>query len=548
MAIRNFKVKPSCKKPEKNIKGKKQQKRQIFFVFFVLFCLFCSPLTAQERRRATSAQQKRSQNSSIKARLVVGIVIDQFRYDYLTRFENSFGEGGFKRLRTRGAVFANANYLHTPTYTACGHATFMSGTTPAQNGIIGNEWFDRETGKRVTSVSDGSAKLLGGGEGISGMSPHRLIGSTIGDELKLASGGQAKVIGISFKDRSAILPAGKRPNGAYWFDSKTGSLVSSTYYFSDLPEWVKKFNREKKPDRYMNAGSEDSSGQHSYDKFDATPQANDYLTDFAKAAIENEKLGADEITDLLTISFSANDLIGHTYGPYSHEVEEVTLHTDKVLAQFFNYLDQKIGLDRVVIALTADHGVAPIPGDARALGFGGRLDAKALAETIESTLDRQFEDEKWIISFVNSNVYLDESVIERRKVSIEEIERAACQAALKEPGIAACFTRSQLISGALPQTMIARSVANGFYPQRNGNIVVVPQPFHFFGEGSGTTHGTPYSYDTHVPVIFYGAGIHAGIYYGSSSPADIAPTLAALLKIEMASNSTGRILSEALRE
>jgi predicted AlkP superfamily pyrophosphatase or phosphodiesterase len=548
MAIRDVKVRHCCKKPEINTKGKKQQKREIFFVFFVLFCLFCFPLTAQERRRATSAQQRPSQNSSIKARLVVGIVIDQFRYDYLTRFENSFGEGGFKRLRTRGAVFANANYLHTPTYTACGHATFMSGTTPAQNGIIGNEWFDRDTGKRVTSVSDGSVKLLGGGEGISGMSPHRLIGSTIGDELKLASGGQAKVIGISFKDRSAILPAGKRPNGAYWFDSKTGGLVSSTYYFSDLPEWVKKFNREKKSDRYLNAGSEDSSGQHSYNKFEATPQANDYLIDFAKAAIENEKLGADEITDLLTISFSANDLIGHTYGPYSREVEEVTLHTDKVLAQFFNYLDQKVGLDRVVIALTADHGVAPVPGDARALGFGGRLDAKALAETIESTLDRQFEDEKWIISFVNSNVYLDESVIERRKVSIEEIERAACQAALKVPGIAACFTRTQLISGALPQTMIARSVANGFYPQRNGNIVVVPQPFHFFGEGSGTTHGTPYSYDTHVPVIFYGAGIHAGIYYGSSSPADIAPTLAALLKIEMPSNSTGRILSEALRE
>jgi predicted AlkP superfamily pyrophosphatase or phosphodiesterase len=544
MATHNFKVRSRCKKPVENTKGKKWQKREIIFLFFVLFCLFCFPLTAQERRRATAAQQRPSQHS--KPRLVVGIVIDQFRYDYLTRFEKSFGEGGFKRLRTRGAVFANANYLHTPTVTACGHAAFMSGTTPAQNGIIGNEWFDRETGKRVTSVSDGSVKLLGGGEGQSGMSPHRLIGSTVGDELKLASGGQAKVIGISFKDRSAILPAGKRPNGAYWFDSKTGSLVSSTYYFSDLPEWVKKFNGEQKPDRYTNAGSENSSGPHSYDKFEATPVANDYLIDFAKAAIENEKLGADETTDLLTISFSANDLIGHTYGPYSREVEEVTLHTDKVLAQFFNYLDQKIGLDRVVVALTADHGVAPVPGEARALGFGGRLDAKALAETIESALDRRFEDEKWISSFVNSNVYMDESVIERRKVSTEEVERAACQAVLKVAGIAACFTRSQIISGALPPTMIARSVANGFYPQRNGNIVVVPQPFHFFGEGSGTTHGTPYSYDTHVPVIFYGAGIRQGIYYGAASPADIAPTLAALLKIEMPSNSTGRILSEAL--
>jgi predicted AlkP superfamily pyrophosphatase or phosphodiesterase len=547
MAIHNFKVRPRCKTPEGNTKGKKRQKRQRIFVFFALFCLFCFPLSAQERRRATTAQQKPSQNSTIKARLIVGIVIDQFRYDYLGRFENSFGEGGFKRLLKGGAVFANANYLHTPTYTACGHATFMSGTTPAQNGIIGNEWFDRETGKRVTSVSDGSVKLLGGGEGQSGMSPHRLIGSTVGDELKLASGSQSKVIGISFKDRSAILPAGKRPNGAYWFDTKTGSLVSSTYYFSDLPEWVKKFNREQKPERYTNAGSEDSSGPNSFNKFEATPFANDYLIDFAKAAIENEKLGADETTDLLTISFSANDLIGHTYGPYSREVEEVTLHTDKVLAQFFNYLDQKVGRDRVVVALTADHGVAPVPEQASALGLGGRLDAKALAETIESVLDRQFEDEKWITSYVNSNVYFDESVIERRKVSTGEVERVACQAVAKVPGIAACFTRSQLISGVLPPTMIARSVANGFYAQRNGNIVVVPQPFHFFGEGLGTTHGTPYSYDTHVPVILYGAGIRPGIYYGASSPADIAPTLAALLKIELPSNSTGRILSEALQ-
>ncbi len=552
MAKHNFNVTPRFKKPTENGKGKKLQRRQILFVFFAIFCLFCFPLTAQMKNRATAAQQRASRGTTPKPRLVIGIVIDQFRYEYLTRFEKSFGEGGFKRLLRRGAVFANANYIHTPTYTACGHATFMSGTTPAHNGIVGNEWFDRETGNRVTSVSDNSVKLLGGTNDQSGMSPHRLIGSTIGDELKLATRGQSKVIGISLKDRSAILPAGKRPNGAYWFDAKSGSLVSSTYYFADLPEWVKKFNREQKPDRYLNEGNGGNGGnggsEGSSRSFEATPFANDYLIDFAKAAIENEKLGTDESTDLLTISFSANDLIGHTYGPYSKEVEEVTLHTDKLLAQFFNYLDHKIGFERLVIALTADHGVAPVPEQMQELGLGGRLNARAVAESIESALDRQFEDEKWIISYVNSNVYFDASIIERRKVSTEELERAACLAALKNPGIAACFTSSQLISGALPSTIIARSVANGFYARRNGNIVVVPQPFHFFSEGSGTTHGTPYSYDTHVPVIFYGAGIHAGIYYGVSSPADIAPTLAALLKIEIPSNSSGRILSEAIRE
>jgi predicted AlkP superfamily pyrophosphatase or phosphodiesterase len=529
---------PRCKE------GKRQQKRDKYLFFFVvLFCLFCLPLTS-------IGQQKSAQNSITKPRLVVGIVIDQFRYDYLTRFESSFGEGGFKRLLKKGAVFVNANYLHSPTVTACGHATFMTGTIPALDGIIGNEWFERETGTRVTSVSDSSVKLVGSGQVLSGMSPRRLLSTTIGDEMKLASNGTAKVIGISYKDRSAILPSGKHPDAAYWFDAKSGNFVSSTYYFSALPAWADKFNREQRPDRYLTAVAavaDDSPAQHSYDKFELTPFANDHLVDFARAAIENEQLGADDTTDLLTISFSANDLIGHAYGPYSKEVAEVTLHTDKVLANFFNYLERKLGADRVLIALTADHGVAPVPEQVRALGFGGRVDTKAIMDSIETALDRRFENEKWIVSAVNSNVYFDESVIERRKISTEEVERTACQAVLKITGIGGCFTRSQIISGALPQTAIARSVANGFNPQRNGNIVIVPQPFYIFGEGSGTTHGTPYSYDTHVPLLFYGAGIVPGVYYGACSPADIAPTLSALLKIEIPSNSIGRILSEAIK-
>jgi predicted AlkP superfamily pyrophosphatase or phosphodiesterase len=534
---------------------------------------------------SASAQQKRrsARPPNNKVRLVVGIVIDQFRYDYLARFEDLFVEGGFKRLLNHGAVFANANYVHTPTYTACGHATFMSGATPALNGIIGNEWFDRETGNRVTSVSDDSVKLLGGREGTSGMSPSKLIGSTIGDELKLANLGQSKVIGISLKDRSAILPAGKRPNAAYWFDNNSGNLVSSTYYFNDLPAWVKKFNQEQRPDRFFGkrwerllpqssyqrsgaddvpyekssignkfpftiTGGEESPGPRFYSHFELTPFGNQYLVEFARAAIENEKLGADEVTDLLTISFSSNDLIGHAFGPYSQEVQDVSLRTDRMLAEFFDYLDKKIGLDHVVITLTADHGVAPVPEQVRELGYGGRLEAKVVTEAVETALDQRFVDEKWVLSFINGNVYLDDSVFERRKIAAEDVERAACQAVMKISGISVCFTRSQLISGGLPNTMIARSVANGFYPQRNGNLIVVTQPFYFFGEGLATTHGSPYSYDTHVPVILAGGGIVPGTYYDACSPADIAPTLAALLKIQAPSNTTGRILSEAIKK
>jgi predicted AlkP superfamily pyrophosphatase or phosphodiesterase len=548
------------------------------FSLVIANLIIASSTTAQQRRRPTT----RSQNSAPQVRLVVGIVIDQFRYDYLTRFESQFGEGGFKRLINSGAVFANANYIHTPTYTACGHATFMSGTTPALNGIIGNEWFDRETGKRVTSVSDASVKLLGGREGAGGMSPSKLISSTVGDQLKMASIGQSKVIGISLKDRSAILPAGKRPNAAYWYDSNTGNLVSSTYYFTDLPEWVKKFNREQRPDRFFGkrwekllpesayqrsdtddpsyektsmgnkfphtiTGGEEAPGPRFFNRFEYTPFANDYLAEFARAAIENEKLGADDITDLLTISFSSNDLVGHAYGPYSQEVQDITLRTDRTLAEFFNYLDRKIGLDHIIITLTADHGVAPVPEQVRSLGYGGRLQAQVLTEAIESALDKRFENETWILNFVNGNVYLDESVIERRKLVTAEVEQTACRAVMKVTGIGGCYTSSQIVAGNLPLTMIARSVANGFYPQRNGNLVIVTEPFYFFGETLGTTHGSPYSYDTHVPVIFHGAGINPGIYYHTSSPADIAPTLAALLRIEAPSNSTGRVLSEAFR-
>jgi arylsulfatase A-like enzyme len=549
------------------------RRRLVISLALVIASSLAFSAAAQQRRRAANAG---------KPRLVVGIVIDQFRADYLTRFEDQFGEGGFKRLLREGANFTNAHYIHTPTYTACGHATFMSGAPPAMSGIIGNEWWDRETGKRVTSVSDTKVKLLGGTEGAAGMSPGKQLGSTIGDELKLASGGQAKVIGVSFKDRSAILPAGKKPNGAYWYDARTGNLVSSTWYFDDLPNWVKSFNREMRPDRwfgkrwerllpeaayarstaddapfekftagtkfpYTITGGEEKPGPKFFGAFEYTPFANEYLVDFAKAAIEAEQLGADDVTDLLTISFSANDLVGHFYGPYSQEVQDMTLRTDRALAELFAYLDQKIGLERVVIALTADHGVAPVPEHVKPFGYGGRIEAKTITEAVEKTLSARFGEEKWVTAALNGNVYLDEAVIERRKLDAEEVERVAAQAISKIAGIGDCFTRSQILAGRLPQTAIARSVANGFHAARNGNLVIVPQPFHFIGESVTTTHGTPYGYDTHVPVMFFGAGVAAGTHYAACSPADIAPTLAALLKVEPPSNSVGRILTETLK-
>jgi predicted AlkP superfamily pyrophosphatase or phosphodiesterase len=531
------------------------------------------PLSAQTRKPAAP-----------KIKLVLGIVIDQFRYDYLTRFEDQFGEGGFKRFLQGGAVFSNAHYPYTPTVTACGHAVFMSGSAPNENGIIANEWWDREAGKRITSVVDAKTKLLGGKEG-AGASPHRMLSSTIGDQLKLLTAGQAKVVGISFKDRSAILPAGQRPNGAYWYDDTTGKMVSSTYYFPDLPEWVKKFNHDQCADKYFGrkwekllpaaayarslpddspfekwvygktfphtiTGGEEKPGNKFYKQFEATPFANEMLVNLAKAAIENEQLGADDIPDVLTVSFSANDILGHYLGPNSPEVQDITLRTDRLLAEFLAFVDKKIGLQHTLIAFTADHGVAPVPEHAQSFGLGGRMEIKEITEAVTTALNQRFGEEKWVASVPYGNVYLDYAALARRQVAHADAEQVACAAVKKLQGIAECFTRTDILSGQLPRTRLANSVALGFHAERNGDLVAVPKPFWVFGEATplATSHSTPYSYDTHVPVMFYGAGIKAGIFTTPSSPLDIAPTLAAILKIEQPSNSVGQILNEAIRK
>lgn len=556
------------------------------FLFTLVCCSFIIPDVAalgrptQARRRPAKAESKQPSHG---VKLVVGIVIDQFRYDYLTRFADLFGAGGFRRLTQEGAVFANANYPYTPTITACGHAAFMSGATPSSNGIIGNDWFDRATGKVVTSVSDPSTKRLGGNPALAGSSPHRLVGTMLGDEMRMRWNGQAKVVGVSFKDRSAILPAGKRPTGAYWYDDSNGAFISSTYYFADLPEWVKKFNREQSPDRYFGKswerllpgaayaraqpdnspyerwkygttfphvinGREDKPGPNFYAQFEYTPFANEQLAAFAKAAIENEQLGQDDIPDLLTVSFSANDLVGHFFGPDSQEVEDMTVRTDRVLADFFDYLDRKVGLQNTVIVFTADHGVSPIPELMQERGLGGRIDLTKMTLDVDAALSKRFGEEKWVRQLANNNFYFDEAVLERRKVSPADAERIACETALATPGIAACYTRTQILSGNLPNNKIARSVAEGFYAERNGNAVLVQQPFWGTKEGNVTTsHSTPYSYDTHVPVILMGPKIRAEIFQTASAPTDIAPTLAALLGINPPSNATGRVLVEAIK-
>ncbi|HWT03584.1 MAG TPA: alkaline phosphatase family protein [Pyrinomonadaceae bacterium] len=539
-----------------------------------------------------------------RPRLVLLIVVDQFRYDYFDRFEDLFVPGGLRRLLRDGASWVNANYDHMPTYTAPGHATLMTGAWPAETGIVANDWPDRGEDRFVSSVTDSAAKLLGGAEGDTGSSPCRLTASTLGDELRLQTNDRSKVIGISGKDRSAILPAGRHANAAYWFNQRTGRMVSSTYYFNQLPAWVQSYNDTKPADEFFRkrwdrllpeseylkragldtppwenigevkgdtnafphtvTGGSSEPDQNFYLALDYTPFSNDLLLAFARQVITNERLGEDEDTDVLSVSFSANDYVGHRFGPYSHEAMDITLRVDRSIAALLDFVNSKVGLQNTTVVFTADHGVAPVPEHAAALGLpGGRIKGdevlremrKGISERYnprntqpDPTADyvQKFKDRD---GFYNGNLYLDAAALKRDGVRQEEVERTACEAAYKVPGISRCFTRTQLQSGAVsPADPVARRALHGFYARRSGDVVVVYEAFKYLGDFIPATHGSPYSYDTHVPLVIMGQNFAAGRYSQDATPADIAPTLAAVLGVQAPSNTTGRVLIEGITQ
>ena len=508
--------------------------------------LFCLSLTAAI---SLAASPPAATKPARKPKLVLAIAIDQFRYDYLTRYRSEY-TGGFSRLLTRGAVFTDANYEHAPTVTAVGHSTFLSGALPCVSGIVGNEWFDRTTGKVVTSVSDDSVQLLGGSsEG--GASPRRLLVDTVGDELKIASGGKSRVIGVSLKDRSAILPVGHMADGAFWLEAKTGSIVSSTYYFADLPAWAKDLNGSKPADKYsgvewlghkLRKAGEDGF----YASLPATPFGNEIIELIAERAMVSEKLGKHEATDLLAVSFSSNDYVGHAYGPDSSEAHDTAVRTDKLFDKFFRFVDSQVGMQNVIVVLTADHGVAPVPelSVERKIG-GGRMSAHAVPDAIQTALDQKFGKAKWIANAGAEAIYLDRELIRQKKRDLAEVQRVAADAARAVPHVARVYTGEELAEGGAMGDAIGRRVENGYNVVRGGDLVIILEPYWMYA-AKGTTHGTPYNYDTHVPIIFMGPGIKAGRYNTAAKPNDIAPTLATMLDVEIPSGSAGRVLDEIL--
>jgi len=500
---------------------------------------------------AASAQAPR------RPKLIVAITVDQFRYDYLTRFRDQYN-GGLARLLTQGAVFTNANYEHFPTVTAIGHSTFLSGATPSVSGIVGNDWWDRATDKSVTSVEDDKVTMLGG-EGKAGKaaSPRRMLVSTLGDELKMAGRG-SKVVGVSVKDRSAILPAGHMADGAYWFDSNSGNFVSSTYYFGQLPEWAAAFNKTRMADKFVGAVWKPVTGGEAlktlagkadkefYNSLDSTPYSNELVQKFAEAAIAGEQLGKRNTTDVLAVSFSANDYVGHAVGPDHPQVKDISIRTDRVLGELFRFIDAQVGMRNVVVVFTADHGVAPVPEvNAERKMPGGRL--SKLGEAMEARLAHKYGQGKWVVKS-GTSTFLNRKLIAERNLDLKEVAETAAEAAREVPHVFRVYTHEQLRTGAVPGDLFDRRILNGFHQGRGADVTIIPEPYYLSEGKAGTTsHGAPFGYDTHVPVIFMGDWIKAGRYHEKVAVNDIAPTLATLLDVEIPSGAVGRVLGDILK-
>ena len=499
-------------------------------------------------------------------KLVVVIVIDQFRGDYLERYRDQFGEGGFRLLLDHGANFTDCNYDYANTRTAPGHATLFTGAYSNGHGIAANEWWDPKKKKMVTSVEDDDTTLVGiAGEiaaNKTGASPHNLLADTLGDELKLATQGQARVFAVSLKDRAAVLPGGFAADAAYWIDPKSGAWVTSTYYRRDLPKWAQDFNGGNRAAKYWDRdwknsngdmlrstahrNSKDGSDAGFYEVIGSTPFANEYELEFSKELVVYENLGAGQATDLLAISLSANDILGHQVGPDSPEMAAMALALDRELADFFAFLGHQIGLANVWIALSADHGISALPDAAKKLRIpAANLDAGKLEAQINGALAAKYSPgHAAYIKFDYPVAWLDQDAFAVAHVKERDAE-AAVGEAMKQAGVRDYFTKSQLAEGEVSASAFGKKFLNSYSPEGGWYVMGVPE-IYTVGPAKGTDHASPYTYDTHVPLAFYGLPFRPGTYRTHAEPVDMAVTLASLLGINAPTHAVGRVLTEAL--
>ena len=502
-------------------------------------------------------------------KLVVVVVIDQFRYDYLTRFRQDY-HGGLERLLSEGADFTNGFYAQVPTVTAVGHSIMLSGAMPAVSGIVGNSWYDRAEGKVVTSVCDWNMSVVGAPTPKRGdkctdsdpASPQRLLVSTLGDELKDAHP-ESKVVGISIKARGAILPSGHAADGAFWFDDSNGSFVTSSFYMDKLPEWADAFNNQKLADKYVDQKWEQfptldfhaKANAPVYSKLPASPWGNELIEKFAEAAITGEKLGQRGATDLLTVSFSSNDYVGHSVGPNAPEVRDMAVRTDQQLGALFRLIDKAVGMKDTIVVLSADHGVAATPKHDQETHMPGGYVKGDPEQVVQKALASTLGDGPWLVPGAGeTSLYINwDTALKAHKTSGEPIEeddlyRVATSALLAMPElhVARVYTRAELENGETGD-FVAQAAMNGFNSKRSGDIFIVFEPGYMPGS-SGTTHFSPWAYDRHVPLLLMGPGIRPGRYDESVAVNDIAPTLATLLDLQTPSGSSGHILPVLERE
>jgi len=524
---------------------------------------------------------------SSKPKLVVGIVVDQMRHEYLQRFESKFQNNGFKRMMNDGFEARNTHYNYVPTYTAPGHASIYTGTTPRYHGIISNDWYSRVLERPVYCVGDTLASAVGGSSKSGKISPKNLITNTITDELKLSTNFRSKVIGMSIKDRGAVLPAGHTPDGAYWFDSRTGEFMTSDYFKKELPNWVKEFNSKKLVDKYLNQDWEtllpiaeyvESTADNTpyeggfkgkdtptfpydlkklrkqndpYGMIRTTPFGNSLLADLAKMAIDNEDLGKDDITDFLAVSFSSTDYVGHNFGPNSIELEDTYLRLDQDLASLLSYLDEKVGEGEYMVFLTADHGVAAnslflmdhgLPG-----GFISLDETKAL---VGPMIIEAFGDADIIENISNDQVFLNRELIKSKGLDLEATQDKMAEILMNIPQVAEVFTATDMANRDFSDP-IRLAVQNGFNRKLSGDLMLVMKPGYLHNNygTTGTSHGTPFTYDTHVPLLFYGNGIKKGSTVEKVYITDIVPTVSMLLNISIPNAAvTGEPIEELFED
>lgn len=521
---------------------------------------------------------------SEKPKLVVGIVVDQMRNDYIERFWNHYSEDGFKRLVNNGYRFKNAHFNYVPTYTGPGHASIYTGTTPATHGIIGNNWYDKTIDASVYCAGDTSVQPIGTMDNAGMMSPHRMTVTTIADENRLATQMRGKTIGVALKDRGAILPAGHTANAAYWFHGMDeGQWISSSFYMDSLPQWVVEFNSSGKAasyfktwntlypiETYVESGTDMNKFEggfkgketatfpynlqelrahnNNFELLKAVAFGNDLTTDFAITAIEGEKLGQNNDTDFLTLSYSSTDYVGHNFGVNSKEVQDTYLRLDKNIAQLLQYLDKTVGKDQYIVFLTADHAAVDVPAYLESLKIpAGYFDSRSFRNNIDRLVQKEYGNKNLIKNISNNQLFFNYELLHEMNINIDSFQQKLSNYILMQDNIYRVYTRQQIVNGAYTKGM-DELIKNGFNHKRSGDLIYVLDPSFISYSRTGSTHGSSFMYDTHVPMLFYGKGVKSGSSSRRSEIVDIAPTIAVMLGISFPSGTTGEPLYWMLDE